>query len=174
MDFFKYYQSIDYTFADDFAPITVTLTDITLRSKIAERLNQFTSAMYDYVIADGERPDIVAENVYGSASYTWIVLLVNNIMSLYDWPLTTDEFDAYIISKYGSLAAAKSGTAIYYTIEGDRVDAATYLLLPSARQGEVLSPYDQELADNEAKRRIRVIRAQFLPQIYTALRTLFR
>jgi hypothetical protein len=152
----------------------VTLTDITLRSKITERLNQFTSAMYDYVIADGERPDIVAENVYGSASYTWIVLLVNNIMSLYDWPLTTDEFDAYVTSKYGSLSAAKNGTPIYYTVEGDRVDVVTYFTLPSVRRGTVLTPYEQELADNEKKRRIRVIRAQFLPQVYTSLRTLFR
>lgn len=174
MDFFKYYRTAEYTFTDDATTVSVTLTDITLRSKIAERLNQYTSAMYDYVIADGERPDVVAENVYGSPSYTWIILLVNNILSLYDWPLSTEEFTNYIISKYGSVAAAESGTPFYYTVEGDRVDAATYLLLPSARRGTVYTPYEQELADNEAKRRIRVIRAQFLPQIYTALRTLFR
>lgn len=171
MNYFKYQQRIDYTFGD---PATrVSLTNITERAKIAERLGQYTSGMYDYVIQDGQRPDTVSQIVYGDVRYAWLILLVNNIFSLYDWPLTTDEFAEYITSKYGSIAAAKASTPIYYTIEGDRVDATTYNSLPEARRGQQLTPYDQEEQDNEDKRRIRVVLPRFLADIERTLKSLY-
>lgn len=170
MNYFQYQDVISYAFGNT----TINLTDITERAKIVERLGQYTSVMYDYDIQEEYRPDTVALEVYGDVKYTWLVLLINNIFSLYDWPLTASEFDAYIISKYGSLTAAKSGTPIYYTTEGDRVDAITYNTLPSARRGKQLSPYEQEEIDNEAKRRIRIVSTRFLPGIEQALKTLYR
>ena len=174
MDFFKYYRRTPYTFDVDGDTFQVNLTNVTQRAKIVERLRQYTSAMYEYVIQDGERPDIVAQRLYGSPSYTWVVLLSNNIFSLYDWPLSSQEFEDYLISKYGSIQHARDGARTYYTVEGDRVDETTYDALPEARQGNVLTPYEQEVQDNEAKRRIKVIRGAFLPQIFTALKTLFK
>lgn len=170
MNYFQYQNRIDYTFDTT----TVVLTDITERAKIAERLAQYTTAMYDYIIQDEQRPDTVAELVYGDVRYTWIVLLVNNIISLYDWPLTTKEFGEYLIQKYGSLAAARSGPRVYYTVNGDRVDATTYSLLSVSKRGETLTPYEQEERDNEAKRRIRIIPTRFLPSIEQAIKTLYR
>jgi hypothetical protein len=170
MNYFQYQDVVPYTFGD----VTVDLTNITERAKIAERLGQYTSAMYDYVIEEEQRPDTVALLVYGDVKYTWLVLLLNNIVSLYDWPLSTTEFADYIVSKYGSISAAKAGTPIYYTTEGDRVDAVTYATLPSARRGTVRTPYEQEEVDNEAKRRIRVVSSRFLSSIEQTLKTLYR
>jgi hypothetical protein len=170
MNYFQYQNLTDYTFGTT----TVTLTNITERAKIAERLAQYTTVMYDYIIEDEQRPDTVAQLVYGDVRYTWLVLLINNIMTLYDWPLTTDEFTQYLIQKYGSLSAARSGTPTYYTTDGVRVDATTYGLLATSKRGEVLTPYEQEERDNEAKRRIRVVPVRFLSSIEQAIKTLYR
>jgi hypothetical protein len=171
MKYFQFQRVIPYTFDSS---SDVSIVDITQHAKVAERLGQYTSALYDYVIADDERPDTVARKVYGSVDYTWLILLINNIFTLYDWPLSNQELEEYLISKYGSIANAQTGARTYYTVEGDRVDALTYDELPEARQGITLTPYEQEVKDNEAKRRIRVVRSAFVPMIARMLRTLYR
>ena len=139
--------------------------------------------MHDYEISEGDRPDTVAHKVYGDVKYTWVVLLLNNIMSLYDWPMTSGEFELYLIGKYGSVSlsqnqgtrtdAAWSAAKFYYTTEGDRVDATTYAGL-GARQGTTNTPYTQEVEDNDAKRRIKVVPADTLAGLNTTLKTLYR
>ena len=162
---------------------TMSIVNITQRAKIAERLRQHTTTMHDYVIGDHERPDTVAQKVYGDVKYTWVVLLMNNIVSLYDWPMTNSEFELYLIGKYGSLTnsqnqgtrtdAAWSAAKFYYTTEGDRVDATTYAGL-GTRQGITNTPYTQEVKDNDTRRTIKVVSRRFLPGMLTALKTLYK
>ena len=183
MDYFQYQSVVPYTFTTGGVTTTMSIVNITQRAKIAERLRQHTTTMHDYVIGEGERPDTVALKLYGDVKYTWVVLLMNNIMSLYDWPMTNSEFELYIIDKYGSLSdsqnqgtrtpAAWSAAKFYYTTEGDRVDATTYASL-GARQGTTNTPYTQEVEDNDARRTIKVVSRQFLPGILSALKTLYK
>ena len=184
MNFFQYQETVPYAFgATSDTLVQFTITNITQRAKIAERLRQHTAILHDYVIGEGERPDTVAQNVYGDVKYTWVVLLVNNIMSLYDWPMTNEEFELYIIGRYGSLSlsqnqgtrtdAAWSAAKFYYTTEGDRVDATTYASL-GTRQGTTNTPYTQEVEDNDAKRRIKVVPAGTLASLSDSLKTLYR
>ena len=183
MDYFQYQSIVPYMFTTGGVTTTMSIVNITQRAKIAERLRQHTTTMHDYVIGDHERPDTVAQNVYGSVKYTWIVLLMNNIVSLYDWPMTNSEFELYLIGKYGSLTnsqnqgtrtdAAWSAAKFYYTTEGDRVDATTYAGL-GTRQGITNTPYTQEVEDNDARRIIKVVNRQFLPDILSKLKTLYK
>ena len=184
MNFFQYQETVPYVFgATSGTMVQSTITNITQRARIVERLRQHTAIMHDYEISEGDRPDTVAQNVYGDVKYTWVVLLVNNIMSLYDWPMTNEEFELYLIGKYGSLSlsqnqgtrtdAAWSAAKFYYTTEGDRVDATTYASL-GTRQGITNTPYTQEVEDNDTKRTIKVVSMRFLPDILTALKTLYK
>jgi hypothetical protein len=183
MDYFQYQSVVPYTFTTGGVTTTMSIVNITQRTRIAERLRQHTTTMHDYVIREGERPDTVAMNLYGDAKYTWVVLLMNNIMSLYDWPMTNSEFELYLIGKYGSLTdsqnqgtrtdAAWSAAKFYYTTEGDRVDATTYASL-GTRQGTTNTPYAQEVEDNDARRTIKVVSRRFLPGILSALKTLYK
>ena len=183
MDYFQYQSIVPYTFTTGGVTTTMSIVNITQRAKIAERLRQHTTTMHDYVIGEGERPDTVAQKVYGDVKYTWVVLLINNIMSLYDWPMTNTEFELYLIGKYGSLSdsqnqgtrtdAAWSAAKFYYTTEGDRVDATTYASL-GTRQGITNTPYTQEVADNDTRRTIKVVRKEFLPGILSTLKTLYK
>ena len=183
MDYFQYQSVVPYMFTTGGVTTTMSIVNITQRAKIAERLRQHTTTMHDYVIGEGERPDTVALKLYGDAKYTWVVLLLNNIISLYDWPMTNSEFELYLIGKYGSLSdsqnqgtrtdAAWSAAKFYYTTEGDRVDATTYASL-GTRQGITNTPYTQEVEDNDTRRTIKVVHRRFLPGILTALKTLYK
>ena len=184
MNFFQYQETVPYVFgATRDTMVQSTITNITQRARIVERLRQHTTLMHDYEISEGDRPDTVAHKVYGDVKYTWVVLLLNNIMSLYDWPMTNEEFELYLIGKYGSVSlsqnqgtrtdAAWSAAKFYYTTEGDRGDATTYAGL-GARQGTTNTPYTQEVEDNDAKRRIKVVPADTLAGLNTTLKTLYR
>ena len=183
MDYFQYQSVVPYTFTTGGVTTTMSIVNITQRARIAERLRQHTTTMHDYVIGEGERPDTVALKLYGDVKYTWVVLLMNNIMTLYDWPMTNSEFELYIIGKYGSLSdsqnkgtrtdAAWSAAKFYYTTEGDRVDATTYAGL-GTRQGITNTPYIQEVEDNDTRRTIKVVSRRFLPGMLTTLKTLYK
>jgi hypothetical protein len=183
MDYFQYQSVVPYMFTTGGVTTTMSIVNITQRARITERLRQHTTTMHDYVIGEGERPDTVALKLYGDVKYTWVVLLMNTIVSLYDWPMTNSEFELYLIGKYGSLTdsqnqgtrtdAAWSAAKFYYTTEGDRVDATTYAGL-GTRQGITNTPYTQEVEDNDTRRTIKVVSRRFLPNILTALKTLYR
>ena len=183
MDYFQYQSVVPYTFTTGGVTTTMSIVNITQRAKIAERLRQHTTTMHDYVIGESERPDTVALKLYGDVKYTWVVLLMNDIVSLYDWPMTNSEFELYLIGKYGSLTdsqnqgtrtdAAWSAAKFYYTTEGDRVDATTYASL-GTRQGTTNTPYTQEVEDNDTRRTIKVVSRRFLPGMLTALKTLYK
>lgn len=79
--------------------------NITNRSKIRENLLSDPFIYLPYTIADGEKPETVAQLYYGSVDDTWIVLLANNITDpYYDWPLSDEEFDQYFIDKYSDFS----------------------------------------------------------------------
>jgi hypothetical protein len=117
---FVYYPKILYKI-NDFD--SIKLTDINASVRIKDYVNSFRGlAVRPYVVKNGERPDIVSNKLYGSTKYEYILLLVNNIDSIYDqWQMDDTTFQNYIIKKYGSLNFAQSNIAFYYTGKGDVV-----------------------------------------------------
>lgn len=73
------------------------------RAKIREDFkNSFTVFDY-YTITNNERPDQVAEQVYGNSQLDWVILVTNNIINVKDdWPLDGNSFYNYLLEKYGS------------------------------------------------------------------------
>ena len=84
------------------------VTDITKRFTIKNLLGKFyNTAFYEYYVKDGERPDVIASVYYEDERLDWLVLLVNEIYDPYfEWPLFAEDFNKYLISKYGSIPAA--------------------------------------------------------------------
>ena len=178
MEYFKFLPQTLHTFpGNSGVSYDVLLSNITSRAVIVERLKQTQVSLHDYIIRDEQRPDTVSQILYNTPDYTWVILLVNNIFTLYDWPLTNKEFEAYITSKYGSASIAKSETSSYWMTNGirlpTRVDQTTYNGLAATRKGSIVSTYDQEEINNEAKRRIKVVPAATIPLIVSELRSLF-
>jgi hypothetical protein len=81
----------------------VIVKNLFKRAKIREDFAQVATAFQYYSITEDERPDQIAEKVYGDPELDWVVLLTNNILNVQDeWPLNLDSFYRYMIDKYGS------------------------------------------------------------------------
>lgn len=101
-------------------------TNIIARFALEEKFKNNTSAYYNYVIRDGETPEIIAAKLYGSAERHWVVLLMNDIIDAqYDWPLNQKSFYEYVEKKYANktdppssgIVWAKTNTHSYYKKE---------------------------------------------------------
>lgn len=72
------------------------------RAKINERIANYATAFNYYYIKDDERPDQIAERIYGDVELDWVVLITNNITNLpSQWPLNNESLYEYLIDKYG-------------------------------------------------------------------------
>ena len=88
--------------------------NITLRTRLKQYVSGDSFAFYPYTIEDGERPDTIAYDYYGDSNLSWLVLLANDIIDPYhEWPLGYNDFQSFIVSKYGSLTVAQ-GTILRY------------------------------------------------------------
>lgn len=91
-----------------------TVVNLMTRIKILDSVKKQNSVYHPFTILDGESPQKIAFDYYGSTDYVWLIFLANNIVDpYYDWPLSTFEFEAFLKKKYGSLQAAQS-TIVHY------------------------------------------------------------
>lgn len=154
-------------------------TNIFFRQKLTELALQEANIYYPYQVQPKERPDIIAFNYYGSVDFTWIVLFSNTIIDPYfEWPLDTDDFNNFMISKYGSISTAQNQTHSYnqilrsatstqprVTIE---VDETTYSSLDENSR-IIKTKFDYEFEKNEEKRNINLIEDVYVSKIQTEL-----
>jgi hypothetical protein len=87
----------DKTKGDD----TVRVKNLFRRAVIREDLfNRFVS-FTKYNILGDDRPDVVAEKLYGNADLDWIILITNNIIDIKnDWPMTQYDLNVYLTQNY--------------------------------------------------------------------------
>lgn len=84
-------------------------TNIFFRIRVIREVLGNITSYYDYIIPDGDTPEILADKIYGDAEAHWIILLANDIIDpQFDWPLNTRDFTKHIIDKYGSVETAKT------------------------------------------------------------------
>lgn len=102
-----------------------TATDLMFRLGV---INSYRSNLFQYdtyIVKDGETPEILADKIYGDPEAHWLILLANNVVDpQYDWILNYRDFINYIISKYGSVATAKTQVHHYEKIR-QTVDQST-------------------------------------------------
>ena len=71
------------------------------RVKIREDLFSNFVVFDKYKIIGDERPDNVAEKIYGDDNLDWIILISNNIIDIKnEWPMTQYDLNTYINEKY--------------------------------------------------------------------------
>jgi len=82
---------------------TVIVKNFFKRAKLREDIGSVVSAFEYYLVIDNERPDQIAEKIYGDPELDWVILMCNNITNVQDqWPLNLDSFNKYLLDKYGS------------------------------------------------------------------------
>ena len=60
----------------------ILIKNIFRRAKIRDDLQSVFTIFQKYEIIDGTRPDVVAEEVYGSSAYDWIVITTSGIVNI--------------------------------------------------------------------------------------------
>ena len=171
------YQSFleDATGSQDY----VTMKNIFLRGKLRDDLQNNFTAFDKYIIKNDERPDQVANRLYGVAEYDWIVMIVAGIINFQnDWPLTSQQLYDYVTNKYGDAA---NDVAFYETTrvknsfnevilkEGIKVDKDFTIPdpdMPTRTLNPVggVSNWEYEGRINDQKREIYVLRASYIGQ----------
>lgn len=109
-NFFDKFPLVAYTVDKKLLNEYNVVTNVLFRIGIIKSVMENNiDAYYSYIIKDGDRPEILAEQIYGNAEAHWMILYANNIYDpYYDWPMDNRTFEKYIIKKYGSLEWAKT------------------------------------------------------------------
>ena len=182
-EFFQHYPQISYDISGTKPAKVKTVINLMEKAKLKGMVQDDIVSYFPYSIMEGERPDHVSVKTYGNVKYTWLIFLINDITDpIYDWPLGTREFGAYVKNKYGSLAIAKSSIHQYEQILRTRVEATgttdpieearliidetTYDTLAVGARN-IKYCYDWEVDRNEAKRDIKLIGRNFVADILT-------
>ena len=168
---------INGTGKDSFLSVTNIMKRVKFKPSVLEDISNY----YPYFVKEGERPDIISHAQYGTIGYAYLIMLINDIQDPnFDWPLSSQIFEKYIINKYGSVTIAIAGVKNYYLIiraevartgTSERVpevkfavDETTYDALDTADRS-TLTDYDYEVELNDAKREIRLINPAFVQDI---------
>lgn len=164
--FFKEMPKISYKTGDK----TILTKDIFRRVGLDRKKNN-KLAVNAYYIKDGETPDMLANNFYGSSKYHWILLIVNDIVSVNEeWPKNQELLFTYTESKYG---VGNASLDHHYRLTSDISiivdhDAAAI----TAGTIEAVSNLDYELQLNEEKRQIFVLKPEFLAEFIVSYKSL--
>lgn len=158
----------------------VRVKNLFRRVKLRDDLQNVFTLFNKYQITEGERPDTVAEKLYGSSDYDWVVLLTAGIINVYDqWPLSDKDLYQYAENKYGNELTA---VRFYETTEvkdssnrlilpkGKVVDSGFTIPNPSNPNATInpvtaITNYEYEVRKNEDKRSIYLLKPDYL-QLY--------
>ena len=98
---FEYVSRLPGATISDYKKVKNIFKRGVLREDIFQNLAFFTK----YQVKGNDRPDNVANDFYDDPTLDWLVMLCNNIVSLQsEWPLNRNDFETYLLDKYGSYA----------------------------------------------------------------------
>ena len=155
------------------------------RVKLRDDLQNVFTIFDRYEIPDGSRPELVANELYGSEEYDWVVLVCAGITRIRDqWPLSDRDLYEYALGIYGDDLNANHH---YETTEVK--DSEDRLIMPAGKvvdsnftipkPGEPkvtinpvtgISNYEYEVRRNNDKRGIYVLKPNYLQQVLNDIR----
>ena len=197
MTYFRELPNLEY---QSFLPGTksshqyVTVKNLFRRVKLRDDLQNVFTIFDKYQIPDGSRPELVAQELYGSVQYDWVVIVSAGITRLRDeWPLSDSQVYDYAESIYGSDLngihhyetkevkdpedrlilpvgqVVDEDFKVYYTYNGNLyTNDATALGENVIRISDPIvgvSNYEYEVRKNNDKRSIYVLKPRYLQQV---------
>ena len=163
----------------------IEVKNIFRRVKLRDDLQNNFTVFDRYQIPMNARPDTVAEDLYGSPQFDWVVLTTAGILNVRnEWPLNDRDLYDYSLDKYGeSLNSVKffettevkdtSGRMILP--KGKVVDSNFTIPKPGEPTATLnpvvgISNYEYETRLNDKKRSIFVLREEYLQQFLDDMR----
>ena len=156
------------------------------RVKLRDDLQNVFTVFDKYAIPEGGRPETVAEELYGSVEYDWIVLLTAGITHIRDqWPLSNTDLYRYSEEKYGK----ENLLNVHHWETTEVKDSEGRIILPAKKvvdenftipnplnKSEDLNPtvsisnYEYETIKNNDKRNIYILKVDYLQQYLNDMR----
>jgi hypothetical protein len=212
--YFNYFPRVPYIYDINQTSVDI-VTNLTFKFKFNETFTENSVVYYDYIVPEGETPEILASKLYGSSERHWIILMINNIINpLNDWPMNSYSLNKYINVKYSTSEYAdtantsttgiqwaesnikeyfiKEKTTILNTRDSQEItifiDAQNYAntspitsnnyTLIDGTQVELTKTkgtktyYEYEIENNENKRKIKILKNEFLGLVEKEFRQL--
>ncbi len=160
MSYFNQFSTILYDPAGDGS--AKLCTDIMSRVRIRTNMKKEIVMLDTYAVKENETPEIVADKHHGSPYYHWVVMLLNDISDVnHDWVKSTRQLQRYLQDKYTEAQLSETHHYEMSQTSGDttvkiEVENSTY---PSA---SAVTNYEYEVALNESKRQIDLLRNDYL------------
>jgi hypothetical protein len=163
IQYFRKFPTVEYDISG--SKERTLVSNILHRVRIRDVINQNMMVYNQWILEDGDSPEIIAYKYYGSTKYFWLVMFSNDVFDLYyDWLLSYDDFIAFIIKQYGSVQIAYQTIHHYEDILGNEIDKTTYDSLADNERLSI-SAYDYYFNLNEQKRFIKLLDKSYLGQV---------
>ena len=146
------------------------------RSEIVKEFKNSLTLFNEYIINNGEKPEIIANRLYKNPFYTWTLFVANDIVNYYEqWPRSARQLREYVSSKYENPQATKH----YVTTEvkqGNSIIVPAGKVVPqnysisyfngsttvTANPTVSITNYQYEEQINSEKERIQIIRPNMI------------
>ena len=150
------------------------------RVKLRDDLQNVFTIFNKYEIQEGARPDTVAEELYGSSQYDWVVLIGAGIINVRnEWPLSNGDIYRYSEQLYGNdlndvhhyeTTEVKDSNGRLILPAGKIVDSTFTIPNPNIPIQTLnpvvgISNYEYEVIKNNKKRDIYVLKPAYLQQV---------
>lgn len=164
----------------------ILMKNIFIRGKLRDDLQNVLTVFDKYVILEDERPDEIADKLYGDPNLDWVIRVTANIINYQnDLPLTAQQLYEFCVEKYGE--SGMLDVRYYETTEvkddfgklilpaGQVVDSTFTIPNPNLPQLTInpvtaITNFDYETARNDEKKTIYVLKPIYLGQFLDDMR----
>jgi len=147
------------------------------RSEILSEYVNSVTLFDEYVVINGESPEVLAKRVYGNPFYNWTFFIANDIVNFYEqWPKSSSQLSDYVSNKYSNPQATKhyvttevKNTAGNIIIPAGKVVPSNYSvsyidngIVVTANPVVSITNYQYEEEINGKKEKIKIIRPHLI------------
>jgi len=140
------------------------VSDLWRRVKIRDKIKNEASLYSEYFVADGERPETIAERHFGSPELHWIILITNDVTDgFHGWPLSFTAFEEFVNDKYDIPGAIHHYERVQSSGPQTSIDYSHLIECNSTDPGaQAVSNREYEQREQDSKRQIRLLHKSFL------------
>lgn len=169
--FFKGFPYVEYDILDNGEKNKIK--NFFRRFDFTEKVRKYGSIYTKWIVKDEDTPQVIADKLYNSTHYYWIVLMINKMADpMFDFPMTEKEVHEYTEKKYG----VENLRAFHHW---ESVDTADIADLPSGIIVDETYPskidvdnLEYELTKNDNKRHILLLKPEYLSSVLSELETI--
>ena len=147
------------------------------RSEILPEYVNSMTLFDEYVVINGESPEVLSNRVYGNPFYNWTFFIANDIVNFYEqWPKSSSQLSDYVSNKYSNPQATKhyvttevKNTAGNIIIPAGKVVPSNYSvsyidngIVVTANPVVSITNYQYEEEINGKKEKIKIIRPHLI------------